>query len=604
MKCSYWKRYRGLSHKLKGKNGSPPLQLPNRELDLNTILKPICRLEGGGSLETTAPDWTLLGSTLQKGEPIQAALRFASRTMAKITSSISSIPLRKRFETIFASITRATIGIGPIFTRRRLPWTKGWSQSKANLRSVPEVEINDSQKETSTSIQADKIPEKPLRICLSTGFLEPCVKKVQEGENEELLYCSGYVKDGVVHIDRSHELDYDLSCPVRVRPTSESSGKVLFWMTCRGFEFALSLHWHPMRGEDGVRPSETDITTQTEMEANGYRTIGAIVNNDNYVRFFSSELSFEVELIGSDVERISENTYRLLEPVAPEVNMPIIRSSALALPSNDFSQLQALGIQLPAGAKSSITDRAEKCTGHEQSRIAKAKAVVIGCGGLACFPVISCARKGYGEVILVDPKYVDHTGYPRQPYYEKDLGNPKALSLMRNFAEESISRTVVSGFALPFQAVVKHLRLWQADLVYCLADNDETRLFAATMGLEHNVPVIFAGVGDDALSGYVFVQGNRSSDPCFGCAFPHILEQEMGPAPCPGTPAGRDILTTLGGYISYAADSILMPKRPRVWNKRYVFLDGIFEDGSEKVERNTNCPLCGRFKEEDNCDEV
>ena len=104
-------------------------------------------------------------------------------------------------------------------------------------------------------------------------------------------------------------------------------------------------------------------------------------------------------------------------------------------------------------------------------------------------------------------------------------------------------------------------------------------------------PAIFCGVAEDAGSGWVFVQEGNPGTACFGCAFPHRVNDAR--QPCPGTPACADILTVVGGFAVYALDSVVMA-RHRFWNLRYVFLDGSLPDTCLTVERNPDCPLCGR----------
>ena len=104
------------------------------------------------------------------------------------------------------------------------------------------------------------------------------------------------------------------------------------------------------------------------------------------------------------------------------------------------------------------------------------------------------------------------------------------------------------------------------------------------------LPAIFCGVGEDANSGYVFVQESIPGAACFGCAFPHKLNDNR--RPCPGTPATSDILRVVGGFATYAVDSLIMA-RPRNWNLRVTFLAGFIEDAGLKVEVRPNCPLCG-----------
>ncbi len=90
--------------------------------------------------------------------------------------------------------------------------------------------------------------------------------------------------------------------------------------------------------------------------------------------------------------------------------------------------------------------------------------------------------------------------------------------------------------------------------------------------------------------GYVFVQ--EPGQACFGCLFPHALEEETsGRAPCAKVAAVKDILKALSGIALYAVDTVLMPRR-REWNYRQISLSATMPDVARTIERRHDCKLC------------
>ena len=103
-----------------------------------------------------------------------------------------------------------------------------------------------------------------------------------------------------------------------------------------------------------------------------------------------------------------------------------------------------------------------------------------------------------------------------------------------------------------------------------------------------HTPVLFTAVAKDALHGNIFVQEAKPDTACYGCLFTDAVHDQTF-HPC--SPSVTDILKVMGGIVSYAVDSLLMP-RPRLWNFKSVYLSS-GDDMAWKVERRKDCALCG-----------
>ena len=237
------------------------------------------------------------------------------------------------------------------------------------------------------------------------------------------------------------------------------------------------------------------------------------------------------------------------------------------------------------------TDRQEKVPGFSQDVVCSAGVFSVGAGGLFAEQGRALVRKGYGYVACADMDVFTPSNYARQLCYAEDLYQSKALSVAKNLANEAILKTEIVGLAMPYEDARHHIDWSRINVELNLVDSNGTRVTHSVDARKRGNPVIFCAVSGDANSGYCFVQDNKPDSPCFGCAFPHKVSDKR--IPCPGTPACVDILKVIGGFSLYAIDSLLM-NRPRKWNLRHVFLAGHLDDAAITIEKNPECPLCGK----------
>lgn len=242
-----------------------------------------------------------------------------------------------------------------------------------------------------------------------------------------------------------------------------------------------------------------------------------------------------------------------------------------------------------ADVRESVFDRQAKVPGFNQDQVSQAGVFSIGAGGLLGQQGRGLVRKGYGRFGCADDDVFTPTNYPRQLCYRKDLYKNKAIAIIQNLAQECLSDTEFWAYPIRYPEVSKHLDWDKFNVFLCNVDNNITRVRLSLECLAKGKPVIFSAVSSDAGSGYVFVQESKPGTPCFGCAFPHRVDDRT--QPCPGTPACIDILAVVGGSVLYAVDSVIT-NRPRFWNLRVVRLDGSLEDTAIRVAKNPNCPLC------------
>lgn len=155
-----------------------------------------------------------------------------------------------------------------------------------------------------------------------------------------------------------------------------------------------------------------------------------------------------------------------------------------------------------------------------QTRIERARVVVIGCGALGSHSADLLARAGVGRdggfLRLVDRDYVDATNLQRQALYDEDdaaRARPKALALAQHIAKidsslrcEPLVRDFNSSNAVEFVS--------GADLIVDGTDNFRTRFLINDVAIAAGLPWIYGAAVASHGAVAIFVPGMT---PCLRC---------------------------------------------------------------------------------------
>lgn len=241
-----------------------------------------------------------------------------------------------------------------------------------------------------------------------------------------------------------------------------------------------------------------------------------------------------------------------------------------------------------------VADRQSKIPGFCQKTLSDLSILGLGAGGLMSTIGEALARKGVGRLVLCDDDAVEMSNLNRQKFYACDIYKNKAFRLARNLSKESFLGTEIIGIALNFQDVVNSGLLPEFNCVMSAIDDELIREMICEYALGSEVPLVTTAISADGDGGYVHIQ--KPGEACWGCAFPRERkirdDLENYRAPCPGTPAIKDILMLVGGAAVYALDCLFMD-RPISWNYREFHLAGFMPDITRFIERLPGCHLCG-----------
>jgi molybdopterin/thiamine biosynthesis adenylyltransferase len=92
--------------------------------------------------------------------------------------------------------------------------------------------------------------------------------------------------------------------------------------------------------------------------------------------------------------------------------------------------------------------------GFKQQELTRSTIILIGIGGVGSQIALALARKGAGKLVLLDHDIIEPSNLPRQVYYPKDVGKPKAYALAGNLAREAFLDQAFSGYHLSFEDAI------------------------------------------------------------------------------------------------------------------------------------------------------
>lgn len=201
-----------------------------------------------------------------------------------------------------------------------------------------------------------------------------------------------------------------------------------------------------------------------------------------------------------------------------------------------------------------------------QAKLAAAKVLVVGAGGLGSTVLQILAGAGIGEIVIVDHDHVDVTNLHRQPLYSMDdIGAPKADAARRTLlrANPGIVVTAKSERLTPNNAAAL---VQEASIIIDAADN-----FAATYTLSDRCqtagkPLISASVL--GLSGYVGAY--CAGAPSYRAVFPDAPEMAGS---CASVGVLGSAVATMGSLQAHMALHLLLDLKPSILG-RLVSFDG------------------------------
>ncbi len=222
-----------------------------------------------------------------------------------------------------------------------------------------------------------------------------------------------------------------------------------------------------------------------------------------------------------------------------------------------------------------------------QRRLARSRAVVIGCGALGTYALGFLVRAGVGQVVVVDRDIVELSNLQRQSLFaEKDLGRPKAKA-----AEEALrginSEIEIWGVVADVNYANIEKLIKNATLVLDATDNMDTRFLVNDACVKNGIPWIYAGaVGTTGMVMPVVPNG-----PCLRCVFPSVPQPGQLPT-CDTVGIVNTLPSAVAALEVTEAFKIMQGKAAA---KELMFID-VWQIDLQKinVRKNPECRACGK----------
>jgi molybdopterin-synthase adenylyltransferase len=228
-----------------------------------------------------------------------------------------------------------------------------------------------------------------------------------------------------------------------------------------------------------------------------------------------------------------------------------------------------------------------------QKKLAKATAVVAGCGALGTVIANCLARSGVGYIKVVDRDFVELSNLQRQVLFdEQDVKEnmPKAAAAERKLKQINAD-IKIEGIVTDINPANVEELIKGADVVVDGADNFETRFVINDACVKHNIPWVYgAAVGTIGMSMTVI----PGETPCIRCLFETAPPPGMTPTCDTAGVLGMQT-GLIGNFEAAEALKILVGKKESI-NKKLFSIDmwsgEIHQFKIARAREVANCPCC------------
>ena len=224
-----------------------------------------------------------------------------------------------------------------------------------------------------------------------------------------------------------------------------------------------------------------------------------------------------------------------------------------------------------------------------QARLAAARVLVIGAGGLGSPAVMFLAGAGVGALAIADYDRVELSNLQRQVLYRSsDVGEDKVSAARIAVAAMNPDvRVEAIPWAMDGPELVREVE--KADAVVDASDNFETRFEVNAACLAAGAPLVSGAAV--RMEGQVAVfDPNDPGSPCYRCVFDDTGDPEE---PCARVGVFAPVAGIAG--IIQAAEAIkIVAGVPSGLRRRLMLIDALsMQVRTVRVRRDPACPACG-----------
>lgn len=224
-----------------------------------------------------------------------------------------------------------------------------------------------------------------------------------------------------------------------------------------------------------------------------------------------------------------------------------------------------------------------------QIRLAEARALIIGIGGLGSAASIYLTAAGVGKLVLVDFDKVDLSNLQRQIVHgNSDIGRPKVESARDHLlALNPDIKLVLIDHALQNEELSQQVEL--ADVVIDASDNFQTRFAINQACFDARTPLVSAAAIRFEAQISVFNTADENS-PCYRCLYGESAAVEET---CTENGVMSPLLGIVGSIQAAEAMKLIM-EVGRTLQGKLMLIDILnMEWHTATLPKNPACPVCG-----------
>jgi adenylyltransferase/sulfurtransferase len=223
-----------------------------------------------------------------------------------------------------------------------------------------------------------------------------------------------------------------------------------------------------------------------------------------------------------------------------------------------------------------------------QERLAAARALIIGLGGLGSPVAMYLAAAGVGTLVLVDFDRVDLTNLQRQIIHTTPrIGIPKVDSAREALqALNPETQILTIDQALEGEALSEQVA--QADVVIDGSDNFTTRFAVNAACRARRTPLVSGAA--IRMEGQVSVFSGRPGSPCYHCLYPDEGELDES---CSANGVLAPLVGVIGSIQAIEAIKLLSGAGQPLTGRLLLFDALQMEWRSVKLKADPACPVCG-----------
>ena len=223
-----------------------------------------------------------------------------------------------------------------------------------------------------------------------------------------------------------------------------------------------------------------------------------------------------------------------------------------------------------------------------QARLARARALIVGAGGLGNPAGLYLANAGIGQIVVSDFDTIDESNLPRQILFrEEDIGHPKAEIMALRLVDANPELAAV-GISRRLDYEELHEEVGHVDVVLDCTDNFRSRWLLNEVCHESSTPLISGAAirFEGQLSVFRF---DESAGPCYRCLY---AEEDENLGDCEGQGILGPVAGTVGAMMATEAIKVLTGMGSELSGKVWVY-DGL--NGTSRVisiAGRGDCPVC------------